>query len=153
MKRTKTERVEMMKKRIKVLFVLVFCLSFLPAAYADTPMPKPAIKETKETQAPNTAPAAMNRKLGRGLANVAFGWMEIFKGISEVNAKENWVAALTWGPVYGGANALSRTATGLYETATFPFPGPEHYEPIIQPEFVLDKTQSEERVHTDPVYK
>lgn len=83
-------------------------------------------------------PTGAGRKLGRGLANVGFGWMEVFKGMQDVGEESGFWAGATWGPLYGTMNALRRTAAGVYETATFPFEGPDHFEPIMKPEYVLD---------------
>ena len=80
------------------------------------------------------------RKLGRGLANLAFGWVEIFKGIDEVHKdRDSVVAASTWGTVRGATQAGARTLTGVYEIVTFPFPDRKDYAPQLEPEFVLDK--------------
>lgn len=83
-------------------------------------------------------PTAAGRKLGRGVANLAFGWIDIFKGISDVAAENNTIAAMTWGPIYGLGKAVVRTAAGAYEIVTFPIPVPPDFEPLVQPEFVLD---------------
>ena len=77
------------------------------------------------------------RKLGRGLANVGLGWVELFKGMQSVSDEKGFWAGLTWGPLYGAANAIKRTGVGVAETVTFPVAGPNHYDPILEPEFVL----------------
>ena len=77
------------------------------------------------------------RKLGRGLANTGLGWVELFKGVQSVSDEKGFWAGFTWGPLYGAANAIKRTGVGVAETLTFPVGGPDHYEPILEPEFVL----------------
>ena len=79
----------------------------------------------------------VGKKLGRGISNVAFGWLEIPKGIEDVGEKNNFIAALTWGPIYGVGKAVIRTVAGVYETATFPVPVPKDFDPLVQPEFML----------------
>ncbi len=79
----------------------------------------------------------VGRKLGRGLGNLAFGWMELLKGIQDVGDQQNFIAGLTWGPIYGAGNAIVREAAGAYEVLTFPIPIPENFKPILQPEFVI----------------
>ena len=81
--------------------------------------------------------AGATRKLGRGLANTGLGWIEIFKGMQVVGQENGFWAGATWGPIYGTMNAVRRTAVGVYETATFPFQGPNRYDPILEPEYVL----------------
>ena len=84
------------------------------------------------------AAAGATRKLGRGLANTGLGWVEFFKGIQSVGEEKGFWAGVTWGPLYGALNAARRTAVGVAETFTFPAPGPNKYEPVLEPEFVLD---------------
>ena len=79
-----------------------------------------------------------SRKLGRGLANTGLGWVEFFKGIQEVGEEKGFWAGATWGPLYGAVNAARRTAVGVGETLTFPIPGKNNYDPILEPEFVLE---------------
>jgi len=78
-----------------------------------------------------------SRKLGRGLANTGLGWTEIFKGMEDVQEESGFWAGATWGPLYGTVNAVKRTGVGLYETVTFPFAGPNRFDPVLEPEFPL----------------
>ncbi len=80
----------------------------------------------------------VGEKLGRGLGNVAFGWMEIPKGVQDVGDQRNFIAGITWGPLQGIGKALVRTAAGVYEVMTFPIPGRANFEPLVKPEFVLE---------------
>jgi putative exosortase-associated protein (TIGR04073 family) len=79
----------------------------------------------------------MTRKLGRGVGNVLTGWIELPKNIYDTSVESNVFAGLTLGTVKGIGKTVMRTAVGAYETATFPFPVPEDYQPIIEPEFVI----------------
>lgn len=136
-----------MKKNLSAAIVLSVFLT--GSAFAE--MPAPAIKGDKPSA--KTGMADANRKLGRGLANLTMGWMEIFKGIQEVDRNQNTIAAITWGPVYGLGNAISRTATGAFETLTFPIPttAEKDYRPILEPEFILPGTN--DTYLSDPVTK
>lgn len=122
---TKTAIKEVFMKRLNGLritsasMLLVFCLSTM--AWADQV----------------DYGTGVGRKLGRGLGNLAFGWMELLKGIQEVGDNQNFIAGLTWGPIYGAGNTIVREAVGAYEVLTFPIPLPENFKPILQPEFVL----------------
>jgi len=42
-------------------------------------------------------------------------------------------------------HAVGRTLAGVYEVATFPFPGPTNFEPLVQPEFVVQPDRAGER--------
>ena len=85
----------------------------------------------------------VGKKLGRGLANTAFGWTDFFKTIEEVGDKQNFVAGITWGPVYGLARAVQRTGAGVVEVVTFPLPAPNsEFEPMVSPEFPMQEDNS-----------
>lgn len=86
---------------------------------------------------PITHAASPTTKLGRGLANIITGWVEIPKRIAETSNTEGMAAGLTWGLLRGMGHGFVRTAAGFYEFFTFPFPAPPDYEPVIQPEYVF----------------
>jgi len=79
------------------------------------------------------------RKLGRGLANILTGWIEIPKNIYDTSVEENIGMGLTVGLARGIGMTVVRTGAGIYETITFPFPLPEDYEPLLEPEYVLSE--------------
>ncbi len=62
------------------------------------------------------------RKLGRGLANLAFGVTEIPHEIAEVNDRDGNAAACSYGVVRGVGRFFFRMGMGVYEVATHPFP-------------------------------
>ena len=77
------------------------------------------------------------RKLGRGMANVAYSIFELPIQIVEVRDTDGPVAASTLGVVKGLVGVLERTTVGVYEILTFPFPQPTGtYEPMMEPEFI-----------------
>ncbi len=85
----------------------------------------------------------VGKKLGRGLSNAAFGWMDVLKGIEDVGDNQNFIAGITWGPIYGAGRAIQRTAAGVVEVATFPIPAPNNnFEPLVKPEFVMQDDES-----------
>ena len=79
-------------------------------------------------------------KLGRGAVNFATGWVEIPKRISETSREQGAAAGWTWGLLRGLGHGFVRTAAGLYEAFTFPFPAPPDYAPVIQPEYVFSES-------------
>jgi len=79
------------------------------------------------------------KKLGRGLANILTGWIELPKNIYDVSVQDNPLAGLTIGLAKGIGMTIVRTGAGIYEVATFPFPIPEDYGPVLQPEFVFSE--------------
>lgn len=83
-------------------------------------------------------PTGAGHKLGRGISNLAFGWLEIPKGIEDVGEEHNFFAGVTWGPLSGIGNAVKRTVLGAYEVVTFPIPAPANFDSPIQPEFVTE---------------
>ena len=79
------------------------------------------------------------KKLGRGLANVLTGWVELPKNIYDTSVEENILSGLTMGLAKGVGMTIVRTGAGIYETITFPFPIPEDYQPVLEPEFVFSE--------------
>ncbi|MDD3088691.1 MAG: exosortase system-associated protein, TIGR04073 family [Candidatus Omnitrophica bacterium] len=109
-----------MQKALKVMFVCCVVVAMIGMA----------------TQAYAQDPA---KKLGRGLANVVTGWVELPKNIYETSVEENVLSGLTMGLAKGVGMTIVRTGAGVYETVTFPFPIPENYAPVLQPEFVFSE--------------
>jgi len=62
------------------------------------------------------------RKLGRGLANIAFGIGEIVEQPTLMNEREGNNAAFSYGVVKGFGRFFARLGYGIYDVATFPFP-------------------------------
>lgn len=62
------------------------------------------------------------RKLGRGIANIAFGVTEITSSACEINEREGNSAAFSYGVIKGTGRFFARLGFGIYEVATFPFP-------------------------------
>lgn len=79
------------------------------------------------------------KKLGRGLVNIVTGWIELPKNIYDTSVESNPFAGITIGLAKGLGMTVVRTGAGIYETATFPFPLPQDYKPILEPEYVLEK--------------
>lgn len=79
-------------------------------------------------------------KLGRGLANIATGWLEIPVNMQRYYSEHDQATGLFTGLVVGIVRAVGRTGVGAYETATFFLPYPERYEPILPPlEYFTDE--------------
>ncbi|OQB99539.1 MAG: hypothetical protein BWX80_03664 [Candidatus Hydrogenedentes bacterium ADurb.Bin101] len=115
-----------------VLAVLMLVAVFSIAAQAqlynpDLDLPKPTGMEKALT------------KMGRGISNIAFGWAEIPMTFDK-NLKKGKPLGYLVGvaPVLGGARALMRTGTGVFETVSFPFSDREvNYDAVLEPEFLF----------------
>jgi putative exosortase-associated protein (TIGR04073 family) len=81
-------------------------------------------------------------KLTRGLINLATGWVEIPKRVQETSQQSGPLAGFTWGLLRGVGYGFIRTAAGLYECVTFPFPAPPDYEPVLEPDYVFSLATS-----------
>ena len=88
------------------------------------------------------------RQLGRGISNLAVGVLEVPKNIHSVNEDDGGVAALTYGTARGVWRFAAREAVGVLEIVTFPF----GWEPIIEPEFLLQPTQTSEWKTNEPPF-
>src|SRR3989339_2273360 len=104
-----------MKKGLVIAMVMVMVLALATASYAQDPA----------------------KKLGRGLANILTGWIELPKNIYDTSVEDNPLSGLTIGLAKGVGMTIVRTGAGVYETVTFPFPIPEGYAPVLEPEFVF----------------
>jgi putative exosortase-associated protein (TIGR04073 family) len=91
----------------------------------------------------------MQHKLGRGLANIVTGPIEIPKNISREWRKSDPVTGFIIGGVKGVGWAASRIAVGVYDTVTFPVPVPANYEPLMQPETPLPSVWGEQLPYFD----
>jgi putative exosortase-associated protein (TIGR04073 family) len=76
-------------------------------------------------------------KLGRGVANTLTGWIELPKTIYNTSKDENAFSGMTLGLAKGAGLSIVRTGAGIFEVATFPFPLPENYKAILEPEYVF----------------
>ncbi len=79
----------------------------------------------------------MFRKLGRGVMNVLTGWVEVPKNIAIYWKETDPFSGTVVGTITGVGWAIARTIGGVYEIVSFPFPYPDNYLPLIEPEFIL----------------
>lgn len=106
-----------LKEVVSLALVLAVLLSFSSPCLAGTPI----------------------RKISRGIANTVTGVLELPMKIVEVTEEEGYIAGATYGVMKGLGWAVLRTLVGVYETVTFVVPFPLHYDPIIEPEFLLSE--------------
>ncbi len=86
-----------------------------------------------DIQDPPGADYGPTRKLGRGLANMGFGWAEIPVSIGQVNSREGNAAAASYGVVQGTGRALARFGVGFYEALLWPIPvNRGSYYPVLR---------------------
>jgi putative exosortase-associated protein (TIGR04073 family) len=78
------------------------------------------------------------RKLGRGLAGMTVGFLEIPGNIVDTSRKQGLAAGMTLGFVLGLGKVVVRELIGVYEFVSAPFPLPAGFRPIIEPEFPWD---------------
>ena len=104
------------------------CIGFLAVALVCATVPNASAENMDATKA--------FTKFTRGAVNVFTGWVEIPKRIHETTVLSGPPAGFTWGLIRGVGYGLIRTAAGVYEVFTFPFPAPPGYESVIQPEYV-----------------
>ena len=78
-------------------------------------------------------------KFTRGFINIVTGWVEIPKRVQETSQQSGAAAGFTWGLLRGLGYGIVRTAAGLYEIVSFPFPAPPGYAPVMEPEYVFSE--------------
>ena len=88
-------------------------------------------------------------KLGRGLANLTFGWLEVPQNLDNGYAQrpDDVATGLFTGVAAGLVKTVQRTGVGAYETLTFWLPLPAEYEPILPPLKYFKQHYSIERVY------
>lgn len=107
-----------MKKSIWILVMVVSMLNLAVYGYCDDPA----------------------RKLVRGIANIVLCPVEIPQTmIKYYNESFSYYDSVIIGVPKGIGMTIVRAGAGLYETLTFPFPIPENYKPVIEPEFVWER--------------
>lgn len=132
----------MFSKRITLLAAaLVAALTLAPSAgmaqtYGD---------EYRDT----SAFGRMQHKLGRGLANMFTGVVEIPKNISREWRRSDPATGVIIGGVKGVGWAATRIAVGAFDTVTFPVPVPPNYEPLMLPETPLPDVWGEQLPYFD----
>lgn len=97
----------------------------------------------------NSAFGKMGEKLGRGLANILTGVVEIPKNISREWRRTDPGTGLIVGGVKGVGAFATRLAVGAYETITFPIPVPANYEPLMYPPTPLPDVWGEQLPYFD----
>jgi putative exosortase-associated protein (TIGR04073 family) len=79
----------------------------------------------------------MLHKLGRGVTNVLTCWVEWPRNVAIEWDKTDPISGFVVGTIKGAGWGFARLATGVYDTVTFPFPVPENYQAMLDPEFVV----------------
>ena len=87
-------------------------------------------------------------KLGRGIANCAFGPLELPMKWHDTTFEYGGIAGLTYGTLKGVVYVIMRELVGVIDIITFPFPLPGcprerggygwGYGPILRPAWVID---------------
>jgi len=75
-----------------------------------------------DIQSPPGSDYGPTRKLGRGIANIAFGSSELLVNWSQINDSDGNAAMWSYGIIRGTGRTLARLGYGIYEVALFPFP-------------------------------
>ena len=78
------------------------------------------------------------RKVGRGLAGMTCGFLEVPGNIVETTRERGAGWGFTLGFVQGLGMIVVRELVGVYEFVSAPFPLPSGFQPIIHPEFPWD---------------
>ena len=80
-------------------------------------------------------------KLGRGLAGMTTGFLELPGNVYATSERDGALAGATIGFAKGLGMIPVRELVGVYEFVTAPFPVPEDYDPILRPDYPWDYFQ------------
>lgn len=83
------------------------------------------------------------RKLGRGIAGVTLGVLEIPGNVVQETRTNGVASGVTVGLAVGIGKFVARELVGVYEIVSSPFALPADYQPVLQPEFSWDYFESE----------
>lgn len=100
-----------------------------------------ALMMTSKVQAEEDYLTSFGSKLSQGLANMAFGFIEIPKNVINISNEHNILVGLTWGLVRGVMHGVTRTFVGGAEFLTSPFPT---YD-FATPAYVWDRFSEDSR--------
>lgn len=81
-------------------------------------------------------------KLSRGLTNMIFCPAEIGTNIEKMGQKYNYIRGTVPGIFVGAYYTVLPGASGIYDVVTFLLPMPDHYGPIMTPEFAFEAAQA-----------
>ena len=115
-----------------VLFCSVLIGSCCSGALAGT-------YNTLENSSPQEIVNGMGNKAGRGIANVATGWLEFPKQIYVTSKEDGAASGIFIGPLKGIGMTVVRTFSGFAEFATFFVAYPRFYSPYFDPAYVWQK--------------
>jgi len=87
-----------------------------------------------ETEEPPRGQNAV-RKLGRGVANILFGVVEVPNQVTKATSEHGGAGGVTYGVGKGIVRWFARELAGVYDVVTFPVPLPHGYKPVMKPEF------------------
>ncbi|MDD2758703.1 MAG: exosortase system-associated protein, TIGR04073 family [Methylomonas sp.] len=80
-------------------------------------------------------------KVSQGLANIAFGFVEIPKNVINISSEQNIFVGMTWGILRGVGHTVGRTLVGTAELVTSPIPTKE----FAAPAYVWDRFSEDSR--------
>ena len=86
----------------------------------------------------SAAPAhaqSATRKFLRGLAGMTTAFLEVPGNMVKETHERGAAEGIPLGFALGCGMIVPRVLVGVYEFVSAPFPFPEHYEPILKPEF------------------
>jgi len=95
--------------------------------------------QTIENSSPPDVVDGMAGKAGRGLANIATGWLEIPQQIYTTYKEDGVAKGVLLGPLKGLGMTLVRTVSGAGELMTFFVAYPGFYDPYFDPAYVWQK--------------
>jgi putative exosortase-associated protein (TIGR04073 family) len=129
----------MVRVRIALMMCLTLVLFTVAPHQAAAAAPEPTPPDQIDTCVGHQQLHPILDKLGRGVSNALFGWLEIPATMGQRFDERNTGGSLVAGFAYGIVRGLIRTGVGVYETVTFPMPIPEHYAPILPTLAYFDK--------------
>lgn len=76
-------------------------------------------------------------KFGRGVVNIGTCWVEVPFNIATEWKRTDPASGMVTGFIKGVGWGFARFSTGVFDMFTFPFPVPNDYQPLMEPEFIV----------------
>ncbi len=126
--------------RAACLVITTLVAIALPAA-AEVPAAAEAPAAVEEQEVAEYTPL---RKLGRGVAGVIYGFLEVPGNMVQEGRVHGPIYGATVGFLMGTGKMVARIPVSVFEVVTSPLAIPPGYEPILEPEFTWQYFRADE---------
>lgn len=131
-------------KKLAIVLVMALSLWSVSIVRAEDKVPAASSASSKTETTAKEASFNPAKKFNRGIINIITSPIEIAKQVDlswkqSAEEKTNVGTGIFSGFLKGIAYTVGRMGSGIWDVVSFPFKTPDNYEPLMKPDFVLDK--------------